>query len=67
MFGTGIGLFLDTFILYSSSSICSTLSSQQVLSFAIWMAIAYALYLFIPVWMERSFAKCFLFTCRKRS
>ncbi|WP_017152404.1 DUF5367 family protein [Bacillus bingmayongensis] len=54
IFGTGIGLFLDTFILYYSSSIFPTLSSQQILSFAIWMVIAYALYLFMPVWMERS-------------
>ncbi|MEI4621030.1 DUF5367 family protein [Bacillus pfraonensis] len=54
IFGTGIGLFLDTFLLYYSSSIFSALSSQQILSFTIWMVIAYALYLFIPIWMEHS-------------
>ncbi|PFK43875.1 hypothetical protein COI93_08950 [Bacillus cereus] len=53
--GTAIGLFLDTFILYYSASIFPTLSLQQILSFTIWMVIAYALYLFIPLWMERNY------------
>lgn len=53
IFGTGIGLFLDSFILYYSSSIFPQLSSQQIISFTIWMVLAYALYLFIPIWMER--------------
>ncbi|PFA25160.1 MULTISPECIES: DUF5367 family protein [Bacillus cereus group] len=54
IFGTAIGLLLDTFILYYSASIFPALSSQQILSFTIWMVIAYALYLFIPLWMERN-------------
>lgn len=50
---TAIGLILDSYILYNSSSILSQLSSQQIISFTIWMVIAYALYLIIPLVMER--------------
>ncbi|MGH1039540.1 DUF5367 family protein [Bacillus wiedmannii] len=46
--GTAIGLILDSYILYNSSRIFSQLSSQQIISFTIWMVIAYALYLIIP-------------------
>ncbi|WP_157829824.1 DUF5367 family protein [Bacillus sp. SN10] len=51
--GTAIGLILDSYILYNSSHIFSQLSSQQTISFTIWMVIAYALYLIIPLIMER--------------
>ena len=51
--GTAIGLILDTYILYNSSNLFSQFSSQQIMSFTIWMAIAYALYLIIPFVMER--------------
>ncbi|MGE7884538.1 DUF5367 family protein [Bacillus sp. NPDC094077] len=51
--GTAIGLILDSYILYNHSSIFSQLSSQQIISFTIWMVIAYALYLIIPLAMER--------------
>ena len=51
--GTAIGLTLDSYILYNSSNIFSQLSSQQIMSFTIWMVIAYALYLIIPFVMER--------------
>lgn len=51
--GTVIGLILDSYILYNSSNIFSQLSSQQIISFTIWMVIAYALYLLIPFVMER--------------
>ncbi|MED3396652.1 DUF5367 family protein [Bacillus wiedmannii] len=51
--GTAIGLTLDSYILYNSSNIFSQLSSQQIMSFTIWMVIAYALYLIIPLVMER--------------
>lgn len=51
--GTAIGLILDSYILYNSSNIFSQLSSQQIISFTIWMVIAYALYLLIPFVMER--------------
>ncbi|MDH2880809.1 hypothetical protein [Bacillus cytotoxicus] len=53
MFGTGIGLFLDSFLLYYASTLFPQLSLQQMISFTIWMVFAYVLYLFIPVWMER--------------
>ncbi|AWC28331.1 hypothetical protein [Bacillus cytotoxicus] len=53
MFGTGIGLFLDSFLLYYASTLFSQLSLQQMISFTIWMVFVYVLYLFIPVWMER--------------
>ncbi|WP_242229240.1 DUF5367 family protein [Bacillus cereus group sp. BfR-BA-01329] len=46
--GTAIGLILDTYILYNSSNLFSQFSSQQIISFTIWMVIAYALYLIIP-------------------
>lgn len=51
--GTAIGLILDSYILYNSSRIFSQLSSQQIISFIIWMVIAYAFYLLIPLVMER--------------
>ncbi|MES5954354.1 DUF5367 family protein [Bacillus fungorum] len=51
--GTAIGLILDSYLLYNSSHIFSQLSSQQIISFTIWMVIAYALYLLIPFVMER--------------
>ncbi|MBE7103266.1 hypothetical protein FT637_09405 [Bacillus cereus] len=51
--GTAIGLTLDSYILYNSSNIFSQLSSQQIISFTIWMVIAYAFYLIIPLIMER--------------
>ena len=51
--GTAIGLILDSYILYNSSRIFSQLSSQQIISFTIWMVIAYAFYLLIPLVMER--------------
>ncbi|WP_226640168.1 MULTISPECIES: DUF5367 family protein [Bacillus cereus group] len=51
--GTAIGLTLDSYILYHSSNIFSQLTSQQIMSFTIWMVIAYALYLIIPFVMER--------------
>lgn len=51
--GTAIGLILDTYILYNSSNLFSQFSSQQIISFTIWMVIAYALYLIIPFVMER--------------
>ena len=51
--GTAIGLTLDSYILYHSSNLFSQLSSQQIMSFTIWMVIAYALYLIIPFVMER--------------
>lgn len=50
---TVIGLTLDSYILYNSSNIFSQLSSQQIISFTIWMVIAYAFYLIIPLVMER--------------
>ncbi|MGI2749999.1 hypothetical protein ACRS52_15225 [Bacillus cytotoxicus] len=53
IFGTGIGLFLDSFLLYYASTLFPQLSLQQMISFTIWMVFAYVLYLFIPVWMER--------------
>ncbi|EMA6341817.1 hypothetical protein ACO11K_000058 [Bacillus cytotoxicus] len=53
IFGTGIGLFLDSFLLYYASTLFPQLSLQQILSFTIWMVFAYVLYLFIPIWMER--------------
>ncbi|MBE5105262.1 DUF5367 family protein [Bacillus thuringiensis] len=51
--GTAIGLILDSYILYNHSIIFSQLSSQQIISFTIWMVIAYALYLIIPLVIER--------------
>ncbi|EEL82817.1 hypothetical protein bcere0028_15500 [Bacillus cereus AH1271] len=51
--GTVIGLILDSYILYNSSNLFSQFSSQQIISFIIWMVIAYALYLTIPFVMER--------------
>ncbi|WP_141545444.1 DUF5367 family protein [Bacillus wiedmannii] len=51
--GTAIGLILDSYILYNSSRIFSQLSSQQIISFTIWMVIAYAFYLLISLVMER--------------
>lgn len=53
IFGTSIGLFLDIFIIYYSSYIFSALSSQQILSFVVWMLLAYVLYLLLPIWIER--------------
>ncbi|MDH2887012.1 MULTISPECIES: DUF5367 family protein [Bacillus cereus group] len=53
IFGTGIGLLLDSFLLYYASTLFPQLSLQQMISFTIWMVFAYVLYLFIPVWMER--------------
>ncbi|ABS21716.1 hypothetical protein ACQVUL_01360 [Bacillus cytotoxicus] len=53
IFGTGIGLFLDSFLLYYASTLFPQLSLQQMISFTIWMVFVYVLYLFIPVWMER--------------
>jgi len=52
VYGTAIGLFLDTFILCYSSYIFPELSSQQISSLIIWMFLAYAIYLIIPVWVE---------------
>ncbi|MGG2066202.1 hypothetical protein [Bacillus sp. S14(2024)] len=57
IFGTAIGLFLDTFIIYYSSHIFSALSSQQILSFVAWMLLAYILYLLLPIWIERTSIK----------
>ncbi|MGG2092725.1 DUF5367 family protein [Bacillus sp. S13(2024)] len=57
IFGTAIGLFLDTFIIYYSSHIFSALSSQQILSFVAWMLLAYVLYLLLPIWIERTSIK----------
>lgn len=53
IFGTGIGLFLDTFIIYYSSNIFPKLNSEQMLSFTIWMVLAYAIYLIIPILIEQ--------------
>ncbi len=52
VYGTAVGLLLDTFIIRYSSYIFPEFSSQQILSFVIWMFLAYAIYLIIPVWIE---------------
>ncbi|USG63392.1 DUF5367 domain-containing protein [Brevibacillus ruminantium] len=52
--GTIIGLTLDTFSISYHSFIFPALDESQVISFTAWMAIAYALYLVIPIMMDQN-------------
>lgn len=50
--GTIVGLTLDGFVVWWHRFTLPGLSDGQLASFTIWMVIAYALYLFIPLVME---------------
>ena len=51
--GTIICLSLDTFALTNHNFIFPKLDNSQVIAFTAWMSFAYALYLFIPVMINR--------------
>ncbi|MGO4899087.1 DUF5367 family protein [Bacillus sp. GM2] len=51
--GSAVGLFLDTFSLWHHSLIFPALSKGQVIGFAVWMVFAYAMYLTIPLILEK--------------
>ncbi|RAL26161.1 DUF5367 family protein [Thermoflavimicrobium daqui] len=53
IWGSAIGLFLDSFAIWHHSIFLPNLSNGQVMAFTIWLGCAYALYLMIPVWMRR--------------
>ncbi|CCQ92277.1 YnzE [[Clostridium] ultunense Esp] len=52
VWGAAAGLFLDTFSLWQHTLFFPTLSSGQLLSFAIWMVCAYAIYLILPLFVD---------------
>ncbi|MGC4378723.1 DUF5367 family protein [Fictibacillus sp. Mic-4] len=52
IFGTVIGLFLDTFTVWNHNIFFPHLSEGQFISFIIWMIFAYVLYLLIPFLFE---------------
>ncbi|WP_407062082.1 DUF5367 family protein [Bacillus cabrialesii] len=49
VWGSAIGLFIDTISLWNHPIIFPALSKGQVIAFAIWMVCAYAMYLLIPL------------------
>lgn len=51
--GSIIGLLLDSFSLWQHNLVFPQFSSGQLVAFAVWMPFAYALYLLIPLWMDR--------------
>ncbi|MDE1455371.1 DUF5367 family protein, partial [Bacillus paralicheniformis] len=51
--GSAVGLCLDTFSLWHHSLIFPALSKGQVIGFAVWMVFAYAMYLMIPLILEK--------------
>jgi hypothetical protein len=51
--GTIVGLLLDSFALWQHDLVFPQFSSGQLVAFAVWMPFAYALYLLIPLWMDR--------------
>ncbi|MFN2747460.1 MULTISPECIES: DUF5367 family protein [Bacillus] len=53
IWGSLIGLFLDAFSLWNHSLIFPALTKGKVIGFAIWMVFAYAMYLTIPLLMEK--------------
>lgn len=54
--GTIIGLALDTFSLSYHHVVFPKLDDSQVIAFTAWMSFAYALYLFIPLMINRKMA-----------
>ncbi|USK68892.1 DUF5367 family protein [Peribacillus asahii] len=55
--GTMIGLALDTFSLSFHQFIFPNLAEPQVIAFTAWMSFAYALYLFIPAFINKKRSK----------
>ncbi|MEC1261920.1 DUF5367 family protein [Bacillus swezeyi] len=53
IWGSAVGLFLDTFSVWNHPLIFPAFSEGQVISFAIWMVCAYAMYLMIPLMLTR--------------
>ncbi|MFO1445095.1 DUF5367 family protein [Bacillus sp. Bva_UNVM-123] len=53
VFGTIIGLALDTFSLSNHHLVFPNLNDSQVIAFTAWMSFAYALYLFIPLMINQ--------------
>ncbi|MED0675883.1 MULTISPECIES: DUF5367 family protein [Aneurinibacillus] len=49
IWGSAIGLFIDTFSVWNHSIVFPKLSEDQVIAFTIWMVCAYAMYLIIPL------------------
>ncbi|ASB88949.1 DUF5367 family protein [Bacillus sonorensis] len=53
IWGSAVGLFMDTFSVWNHSLIFPELSQGQVIAFTIWMVCAYAMYLIIPLLLVR--------------
>ncbi|UFJ40863.1 DUF5367 family protein [Brevibacillus humidisoli] len=53
VWGTAIGLLLDSVLLFHHDRLFPDFTEGQLLSFMIWMVIAYFLYLLIPLLVER--------------
>ncbi|RPF50710.1 DUF5367 family protein [Aquisalibacillus elongatus] len=51
--GTVIGLTLDSFSLSFYGAVFPNLKQSQVISFSVWMSAAYALYLLIPILINK--------------
>lgn len=49
IWGSAVGLLIDTFSLWNHPILFPALSKGQVIAFAIWMVCAYAMYLLIPL------------------
>lgn len=53
VYGSTVGLLLDTFVIWKHNFFFPAFSQDQLLSFVIWMSFAYALFLSLPQWVDR--------------
>lgn len=51
--GSAVGLIIDTFVLWNRDVFFAGLTNEQLLTFTIWMAFAYGLYLLMPLFMAK--------------